>query len=896
VRPPAVAVFLLRLLIPRHLREDVRLELREEYRQLVATLGPQHARRWYWRQVLGSIAHFTLRFFLTRHAPRRPASVERSPTMPPVTSDIRYALRTLRKSPSFAVIALLTLALGIGATTAVFSVVRAVLLSPLPFRHPERLVMVGGHVPGVEGATLTSRSADLRDFRERGTTIEELAASWTVNANITGLDQPLRAQASLVTENYFRLLGRTPAIGRDFRDDDAQGDIGYVVLLSHEAWQRYFSGDPNIVGRSIRLDDDPMTIIGVMPPDVGQPGESPTSPVEMWVPIDFDPNTRFDFLNFRPLEIIGRLSPRASLAASQAEFKTIGEALQEEFPQAYPAEGWTLSVVPLLDRVVGSARIALLVVFGSAGLLLLIACTNVANLMLARGSVRSREIAIRTALGGGRSVIARQFLAESIVLGLAGGVLGLGIAVAGTAGIRRLAQAYVPRLETVQVDGWVLLFALVVSIGASLLFGLIPALRFSKADPHTLLKEGTPGSGARRSALRRGLVVVEVAVSFVLLAGSGLLLKSFDRLMSVDPGFVADSVMTFKTYLPWPNTPQEGRYFQAINRVRFYEEVLRRLEALPSIRAAGLANQLPLRGQNSVGLQVEGMDVDPTAPPVTAEFRTVSPDYFDIMGITVVRGHGFESGDTFNTPPSIVVDLAFADRYFAGQDPLQKRVRIGTNPQNPMRKIIGVVGNVRHRGLDAVPQPTMYANYHQFGAGIDVTFAVRPSGPFEGVARAATEAIHSVDPELPIYAAEPMVQIVADTVAFRRLLTLLIIIFGGAALALAGIGMYGVQSFAVAQRTREIGIRMALGAAARSVMGMVLREGLAVAALGAVVGALAAALLSGTVSTLLFQVDRLDPLVFGAVALVAMVITAGATIVPARRATRVDPVITMRTE
>jgi putative ABC transport system permease protein len=811
--------------------------------------------------------------------------------------DMRYAVRTLWHTPAFTLIAVLTIAVGIGANTAIFSVVRTVLLSPLPFPQSEELVMVGGQLPGLGSQDLTASPAEFRDYRDQATSMDNLAATWIINVNVTSIEQPFRAQAVLSTSNLFTVLGQPPMLGRDFNEDDAGGDIGFVTILSYRAWQRYFNGDPAAIGQTIRVDDDPFEIIGVMPEGFTHPGESPTSPVDIWGVFDLLPGTRFDFRAFRPLNLIGRLGEGVTVASSEAEFQTIASALREEYPTVYPAEsGWTVSVVPLLDRVVGDSKMALLLVFGSAGLVLLLACTNVANLLLTRGSFRSREIAIRSALGGGRTLIVQQFLAESVVLGLAGGAVGVALAVGGTAVIKDLALAYVPRLGTVSVDGPALVFALTVSILASILFGLLPAIRLSKSDSQSLLKEGALGASVGKSALRKGLVVAEVTIAIILLAGSGLLIKSFDRLMSVDPGFQADSVMTFKTYLPFPNVPENGAYFTQQARITFFDEALRQLEATPQIKQAGLINQLPLRDQNGLPFGIEGLDVDPDAPPLTAEYRVISPNYFAVMGIPVLRGKAIDEFETVDTPLLSVVDEAFAEHYFPGQEAIGKRLRIGNNPNSPWREIVGIVGNVRQHALDAQPRETIYSSYRQGGTGIDLTFVVQPNGTNEGVIPAGTAVIQGIDPELPMYAAVPMKQVVADTVALRRLLTLLLSLFAAVAAFLAALGIYGVQSYAVASRTREIGIRMALGARDASVMGMVLKEGLTLAGFGVVIGLAISAVLSRTLSSVLYQVQGIDPVVFAAVSVFTIGVTALATSVPARRATRVDPIVTMKSE
>ncbi len=861
--------------------------------------GATGTRLWYWRHALGSICYFTfIHPWTGRRRGGQPTSDRRQPRIAMnLPKDVSFAIRTLRNTPAFTIIAVLTIAIGVGANTSIISVVRQVLLLPLPFQDSEELVMIGGQLPGLGSQDLTSSPAEFRDYRDQSTTLDGLAASWLINVNVTGMETPFRAQAALTTDNFFKVLGVQPHLGRDFNDQDGAGDIGFVAILSYDAWQRYFNGDPSVIGHSIRVDDDPFEIIGVMPPGFTHPGEAPTSPVEVWGVFDLIPGTRFDFRGFRPLNLIGRLKDGVTVAESGAEFETIASALRTEYPQVYPAEsGWSVTVMPLLDRVVGDSRLALLLVFGSAGLVLLLASTNVANLLLTRGSFRSREIAIRSALGGGRGLIIQQFLVESLVLGLLGGAVGVALALVGTGMIKDLALAFVPRLGDVSVDGAALLFALGVSLAASLVFGLLPAVKLSRSDSQALLKEGALGASVARSVLRKSLVVAQVTIAIVLLAGSGLLIKSFNKLISVDPGFMADSVMTFKTYLPFPNVPQNGAYFTQEARINFFDEALRQLEETQQIRAAGLINQLPLRDQNGAPFAIEGMDVDPDAPPLNAEYRVVSPNYFTIMGIPLMRGRLVEQHETTESPPVVLIDQSFADRYFPGQDPLGRRIRVGGNPQAPWREVVGVVGNVKQHALDAQPRETIYSSYRQGNTGIDLTFVARPNGTNDGVVPAATRVIQGIDPELPMYATVPMKQVVADTVALRRLLMILLSLFAGLAAFLAALGIYGVQSFAVASRTREIGIRMALGAQDGSVMAMVIKEGLLLAGIGAVIGLGLSAVLSRTLSSVLYQVQNIDPLVFAAVTLLTIGVTALATTVPALRATRVDPLVTMKAE
>jgi predicted permease len=812
-----------------------------------------------------------------------------------ILQDVGYSLRVFRKAPGFSLIAVATLAMGIGANTAIFSVVNAVLLSPLPFDHPDELVVVGGQLPGIGSQDITASGPEYRDYIEQATSLSGLAATWNIDANITNGERPERWEVVLTSWNLFSMLRASPELGRDFKPEDAGGDIGYVAIISHAAWQRLFSGDSAVIGMSLRLDDDPITVVGVMPEGFVHPGESAARPVEAWVPIDLSPGTRFDNRNGRPLTLIGRRQKGFSLAQSQAEFWTIATNLEKEYPASYPADsGWTITVVPLLERVVGDVRTTLLVLFGSVGFVLLIACTNVANLILTRGAARRRELAIRSALGGGRGRIMRQLLIECLTLALVGGAVGLVVAAFGTSFLRNLASADFPRIETASIDGAVLLFTLAGSLVATVVAGLIPAWQLSNPKSQHLLNEGSRGSSAARGRTRDGLVVAQISISLVLLVSAGLLVKSFARLLAVDPGFDAERVLTMQTWLPWPNNPQIGRFFEPAQRIVLFDRVLDQMEALPEVARAGLVSDLPLRELNGAPFAIDGKDIGTAAAPTTAEFRIVSPNYFDVMGIPLVRGRGFETNDDRDNPPAVIISQAMADRYFTGEDPVGVRLRIGGS-RAPWRDIIGIVGNVRHQALDVQPRETMYASYRQ-GVGLGMTFVLKTVAVPEAATQQATGALQAVDPELPAFAVSSMDHVVNETVAQRRLLMTLLSFFAVLALVLAAIGVYGVIGYAVKQRNREIGIRMALGADNRALLGMVLREGIALGSIGVVLGLVAATGLTRFLASMLFEVGSLDPVIFGGVGAVSIGVAALATFLPARRATRVDPVLTMKAE
>jgi len=787
--------------------------------------------------------------------------------------------------------------MGIGATTAIYSVVSKVLLAPLPYDDPEQLVVVGGQVAGLGTQDLTASAPEYRDYVEQSASLEDLAASWILDVNITGVDEPFRARAAIVSWNFPSMLGGEPLLGRGFVPEDAGGDIGHVSILSHSAWQRFYGGDPAVIGRTMLVDDDPIEIIGVMPRDFVHPGDTQDEPIDAWVPVDITQQSRFgQGRAVRRYTLYGRLNEGITPREAQAEFLLIADNLREEYPDVYPREaGWTASVIPLADRIVGNAREALWLVFGSAGFVLLIACTNVANLLLARGSTRAKESAVRAALGSGRIAIGRAFLLESLVLGAAGGALGVLVAIGGTALIRDSASAIVPRLDQATVDGEVLLFTMIAALGTSLLFGLIPAIRLSRTNTQQLLRESSGGMVARDRKLQSTLVVTEVALSIVLLVGSGLTLKSYSRLMDVDLGFDPESVMTVRTFLPWTIVPQDGRYFDQDVRIQFYDEGLRRIEEIADVEEAGLVTRLPLRRLNGTVFQLQGSDFETANIATNAEFRQISHNYFDVMRIALSAGRTFAPSDDVDGAQVAVVNDAWVARYSPDEDAVGRRIQIGGNPAAPALEIVGVVANVRHHGIDARPRETIYAPYRQ-GIFIDATWVIRTRGVPEVVTGDVEAALHSLDSTLPVFSKISVSDVVAGTVSQQRLVMVLLSLFAVQALLLAAIGIYGVMSQIVGQRTREIGIRLAVGAGRGGVLRLVLRDAMALGVVGALIGTVIAGVGSRVLQSMLYTVSGLDPLTYVTVCLVTLLVVGIATAGPAARATRIDPVLTMKAE
>jgi putative ABC transport system permease protein len=818
-----------------------------------------------------------------------------------IAQDIRYSLRALRATPGFTMVAVLTLALGIGANTAIFSVVHAVLLKPLAYDEPGELVSLKGLVQVRGTADVTSSAPEYRNYRDDVPSMKDAAAIWPISINLTGTGDPERIQAAVVSPNYTKVLGVEPLLGRTFTPQDPGGRIGYVVLISYDLWQRWYQGDSAAIGKVVRLDDDPMTIIGVMPQGFRHPLETGASPMEVWAPIDFD-NPDPNFVNvrrFRMLEVVGRLKPDVSVAKAQGELDVLTARLKRDFPNDYPAnEDWRASLSSLSERVTGNVRPALLILVGAVGLVLLIACVNVANLMLSRAAGRGREIAIRTALGSSRSRLIRQLLTESIVLSLLGGVLGLVIAIEGTSALSRLATLYLPRARDIGINGIVLAFTALVSVATGVAFGLLPAWQASRADLQSALKEGGRGTsaGTTRTRLRGSLVVAEIALALMLVAGAGLLLRSFQRLVAIEPGFEPANVLAMQMWLAVPNDAPQGRFFTVEQRQAFYSRMLEAMAQAPGVREAALVSRLPFRGRTNAPFFIDGRPTSPDEQPPRTEIRTVSPGYFAAMGIPLLRGPGLpafeDSASSFN---SVVINQTLAEKHFANDDPVGRRIRIGSNPQAPWLTIRGVVGAIRQISLEEPPREEIYFSYRRF-AGQETAFIVKTAGDPGQAKPAILEAIRSVDPQQPVFGMMPMQQLLDDANAPRRFSLLLLTLFAVIALLLAAIGIYGVMAYTTAQRKHEMGLRLALGARPLDVVRLVLRQGMRLVALGVAIGLAGAWALSRVLRQQLFEITPGDPVTYLGAAAVLGLVALVANYVPARRATGVDPMVALRSE
>jgi putative ABC transport system permease protein len=808
--------------------------------------------------------------------------------MSPFGRDLRFAARTLRKSPAFTVVALATLALGIGATTSVFSVVDAVLLRPLPYGRPDRLVAVYQTLPSRGVSSNGASYPNYADWESQARSFERLGAIRMHDFTLTGRGEPALVVAGTVTANVFALLESTPLLGRTFVDSDDAPGAPPVAILTEKLWRERFGADPAALGQTIRLDERLFTVVGVMPSVFKTPPSVPLA--ELWTPLSQDPV--FEDLRQKRgghyLTIVGRLKDGVTAAGAQAELATIAGGLARRYPKEN--EGWGVRIAPLAESFVGGVRTALAVLLGAVGLVFLIACANVANLLLARASARSREVAIRTALGAGRATLVRQFLTECLLLGLVGGGLGVAVAVAATGALRRGLPSDLPRVGEIAVDLPVLGFSLAASLAAVLLFGLAPSLHASRSGLSSALREGSPASGESggRKRLRHGLVAAETALSFVLLVGAGLLARSFARLQDVPLGFDPSHVLTAGMSLPRTqySKPEQWR--------GFYSALVERLRSEPGVESVAASLPLPLYGGGlNFAFKIDGRS-ETTGADLTANYTAATPAYFRVLGIPLRRGRVPDDRDSADAPPVCVVSETFARQYFPGEDPIGRRLSFGF--RDPVsREIVGIVADVRRDGLGSESRPEMYVPFAQepWWAAYAV---VRTKGDPGRLSAALRNAVGSLDPSLPVESIEPMTNMVSESVAQPRFRTTLLAMFGAAALALAAIGIYGVISYNVGRRTREVGIRMALGARRGDVFRLVVAEGLALVGVGLAAGLAGALMLTRYLESLLFRVGRLDLATYVGVAATLVAAGALACWLPARRAMRVDPMTALRSE
>ena len=792
--------------------------------------------------------------------------------------DGRHAVRQLIRMPGFTVVAVLTLGLGVGATTAIFSVVNGVLLRPLPYPEPDALVRVHEVVP--QYGRFSVAPATFLDWRRESTSFERLAAFGGASGTLVMSDGPERITGATVSWDLFELLGVPPALGSGFTADQDVPGANTVIVLSHGLWQRRFGGDPSIVGQTMTLDGVPLTVVGVAPESFAFPART----TEYWRPIALDPANATRGGHY--LGVIARLKPGASVEQASAEVRTISERLAAQYPQASANE--SAELVPLHDQIVGPVRPALVTLLVAVGVVVLIACANVANLLLVRATVREKEVAIRAALGAGRRRLVVQMLVESLVLALAGGALGLGLAYVLIAPLQALSAGSIPRVTDVAIDGTVLAFAAGAALLTGLLFGLVPAWRASSTRFGTALKEGgrSSSTGGGR-ALQSGLLVLEVALSVVLVVGALLLLKSFSRLTNVNPGFQSENVLAFQVSLP------ARAYGSDPQRIAFFETLQARIETLPGVQAAGKTQSLPIQDDYVLSFVI---DKRPPLPPgqgdLSANYRVVDPGYFTTLRIPLRHGRTFTARDTETAPKVAVIDDAFVRRHFPDEDPIGRAIDIG-NGTDGFYEIVGVVGDVHHGGLELEATPTMYVPLRS-DVFSTMWVVARTEGDPTSLAGPVRQVIRDLDPALPAYAMTPLSTVLSDSVARRRFSMLLLVLFAGVALFLAGVGLYGVVSYTVSQRIREIGLRMAMGASPRDVLGLVMGGGLKFATAGVAIGLVAAVSLRRFVEAMLFGVAPTDAWSYAGTGVLLLAVAALACFVPARRAMRVDPIVALR--
>ncbi len=803
--------------------------------------------------------------------------------------DLHYAVRVLRKNPGFTAVAVLTLALGIGANSATFSVVNGVLLEPLPYRQPDRLVYIYSQFPSLGFDEFWVSPPEYRDLQERAHSFQSIGAWRTTRVNVAGADNPMRVTAAVTSAEFFTTLAVPPVLGRPFNTDEDRPNGPAVAVISHGLWQRAFGGDPQLVGKRVQIDGAPTTITGIMPAgfDIEDAG------VDVWEParLGAHPTNRSSHY----LRLVGRLAPGTTLEQARTEMRDLVANWREATPEGHvpTPEGHPIRMRSLQEQMTGGVRTALLLLLAAVGLVMLIAVANVGNLLLARSEGRRREVAVRSAIGAGRGRLARQFLTESLLLAVIGGALGLVLGWAGLHLMLATSPDSLPRLNEIVLDWRVVLFTAAVSFVAGLIFGMAPLLHLSARSMAASLKEGgqRTTAAAARQRLRKGLVVVEVALAVVLVIGAGLLIRSLGSLQRVDPGFDPRGLLTFQVYLP------EARYPDAAAAGAFYASLLDRIEALPGVQAAaGMSGLPPLRNVNANDTRFEGMQPTPDRPFNVDYYQTVQGDYFRTMGIPIVEGRGFQPGDDARGTPVVLINETLARLYYPDQDPIGRRIQPSGAPF--WLTVVGVVKDVKQGGLSEATGTELYFNNPQVqAAGIaqrTMNIVVRTGRPPLSLAGEVRAAVRDLDPALPLAHLQTMQQNIDETIRRPRFLTLLLGIFAALALVLAAVGTYGVLAYAVAERRHEIGIRMAMGARTASVLGMVLKSGLALAGAGLALGVLGAFAVTRLMRSLLFGVSATDTTTFLVAPAVLVLVAVAACFIPAHRATRVDPAVVLR--
>ncbi len=831
--------------------------------------------------------------------------------MDTLLQDVRYALRMLVKKPTFTIVAVLTLALGVGANTAIFSIVNAVLLRSLPFPDPDRLVRISFNNPGVGLRGVRFSVPEFDDLRTQADVFEDVSVIVLGPTNLTGAKQPEHLEMMEVSPNYFSMLGATPELGRLFGHQDFALGFAPVVVISDALWRRSYEADPGVLGRSLRLDNDLYTIVGVLSPAFRHPG--PTIPaVELWITCGFsgDPFPA----PARGLRIlpgaIGRLKPGLTLAQAQARLDALTANLRREFANDYPPQAkWTIEIVPLQQSLVGKVRPMLVVLLAAVILIVFVVSLNIGSLLLARASGRQQEMAVRAAMGASGGRMIRQMLTESLLLAFLGGIAGLTTAAITLKAVLRFVPANLPRLGEVNIDWRVLGFALLISVATGLLFGLAPAIHSSKAGLASTMREGSRGSGysAKAGRMRDALIVSQLAFAVVLMVGAGLLLKTLRDLLRQNPGFNPSQVVTANIYLPVPNNPQLDPYLTFAQQIPFNRELLRRATAVPGVELAAITSNLPAAdtinsdsaaygATNRNSLAIEDRPTE-SSGDLSAEIIRISPDYFRVIQTPLVKGRFFTEADEDGKLPVAIIDEATARRYWPDHDPVGRRLRIvgrfARRDYWPWSTVVGVVKNIKHDGLDVDGVPHVYVPLNQF-LGRTLSLALRTSLPASTLEAQIRGAIQSVDPELPVFNVTSMDEVLDASLASRRFSANLVAGFAGLALLLASIGIYGLLAYMVGQRSREIGLRLALGAQRADVLRLVLGKGVVLAGLGIVAGVIVSASTASVMTSLLYGVRPHDPAVFLMAPLLLLIVALLASYIPAWRAAKISPIVALR--
>jgi putative ABC transport system permease protein len=797
--------------------------------------------------------------------------------------DVRQSLRKLFKSPGFTITALLALTLGIGANSAIFSVVNTALLRPLPFQEPDQLMMVWGTnvKKGVEEVPFTP--ADYIDVRDQNDVFAGMAALRPMNLTLTGVGDPERLPTAMVSANMLSMLGVTPALGRAFLPEEDQAGRNSVAIISHSLWQRRFQSDAAIVTKSLTLSGRVYEVVGVMKPEFRLSKE-----VDVWLPLVIS-EQQAQNRSIGSLVVIGRLKPGVTSSRASASLALIAERLSQQYPETNADHG--VRIISLHEQLTGNIRLALLLVLAAVASLLLIACANVANLLMARSATRQKEMAVRAALGANRLRLVRQLLTESVLLSVIGGLLGLVLAYLGLKFLVATIPESVPRVQKSTIDFWVLGFTFVISLLTGAIFGLAPALLSSKTDLNETLKEGTRGStsGGSGKFLRNVLVVAEVCFTLVLLVCAGLTIRSFMRLQDVKPGFNPDHLLTMQLTLPPPKYPEPE------NQKMFYKDLLEGVKNVPGVQAVGMVSALPLSGSNNIvtGFEIEG-DANTVNENLTTNYIIVSPNYFQTMNIPIQKGSLFTESEA-QAQPKAIINETMAHRYFQNQDPIGKRLKLDVPPEPMSAEIIGVVADVKSSGLDSEVKPDVYVSYLQAPWPV-MSLVVRTVGEPMDMAPVVRAQLQKIDKDQPVYNVNSMESVIADSVAQPRLTTILLGLFAIVALVLAGTGIYGVVSYSVAQRTQEIGLRMAMGAQRSDILKLVIGQAMFLAAIGIVLGLVIAVAGTRLVSSLLFEVSATDLMTLSFTSLLLAAVTLLACLVPARRALKLDPLVAIRYE